>query len=224
MIRAVLFDMDGTLLDTEKIYYRSWHRAAREFSHEEFIDEDLLAFSGMNLAGFREYFRVRYGGKFDPEPMRALREQYVNEALAREGVRPMKDAATCLLSLREMGILCGVATSSERGRAENYLSRAGLLSLIDGLQTGDEVEHGKPHPEIFLRTAALLKVPISECVVVEDSHNGVRAGYASGARAVMVPDMQPCTKELLPMLWRCLDTLAALPACIRLENEKLMRL
>lgn len=219
MIRAVLFDMDGTLLDTEKIYYRCWRRAAKECGHGEFIDEDLLAFSGMNIAGIQEYYRVRYNGTFDPTPMRNLRRQYVKEALAREGISAMKDAKQTLMRLREMGILCAVATSTARVQATDCLARAGLLELVDGLQAGDEVTHGKPHPEIFLKTAELLGVPITECVVVEDSHNGVRAGHSSGARTVMIPDMQPCTEEISALLWKRLDTLSQLPEEIRAENE-----
>lgn len=219
MIRAVLFDMDGTLLDTEKIYYRCWHRAARECDHEEFIDEDLRAISGMNVSGIEAYFRSRYGADFDSMPMRLLRRQYVKETLEREGVPPMKDAADTLRRLRGMGIACAVATSTPRMPAQDYLLRAGLFDLIDGLQAGDEVTHGKPHPEIFLKTAELLGVPIEECVVVEDSHNGVRAGHSSGARTVMIPDMQPCTEAILPLLWRRLDSLAQLPDAIRTENE-----
>ena len=119
-----------------------------------------------------------------------------------------------------MGILCAVATSSVRAKAERYLTEAGIKDFFDALQAGDEVENGKPHPEVFLRTAALLGVDIADCVVVEDSHNGVRAGHASGARTVMVPDMMKCTEEIEALLWHRLDSLALLPACIRRENEK----
>ena len=79
--------------------------------------------------------------------------------------------------------------------------------------------HGKPHPEIFLRAAEKLGVSIGSCAVAEDSHNGVKAGYAAGAYTVMIPDMQPCTEDVERLLWRRLGSLSELPACIREENH-----
>ena len=223
MIRAVLFDMDGTVLDTERVYYPAWHRAAEETGYRGDIDADLLAFSGRNTAGFYEYYRSVWGDSYDPTEMRAVRERIVAEALEKEGIHPRPGVVGALEELRRMGILCALATSSFRSRAEEYLTRAGVREYFDYVQTGDEVREGKPHPEIFLSSAEALGVPIDECVVAEDSHNGVRAGYASGARTVMVPDMQPCTPEIEAMLWKRLDSLAELPAAIRAENEKQKR-
>jgi HAD superfamily hydrolase (TIGR01509 family) len=221
MIKAVLFDMDGTVLDTEKTYYSAWHQAARLTDYKGDIDADLRAFSGTNLDGFYEYYRSVWGDTYDPTEMLNVRTRIVEETLAKNGIFPMPGAVECLRELREMGILCAVATSSVRKNAERFLTLAGIKDAFDALQAGDEVENGKPHPEIFLRTAALLGVDIADCVVVEDSYNGVRAGHAAGARAVMVPDMLECTEEMRSLLWQCLDSLALLPDCIREENEKL---
>lgn len=219
MIRAVLFDMDGTVLDTERVYYSAWHRAAKETDYKGDIDADLLAFSGRNLEGFYDYYRSVWGNSYDPTVMLQTRERIVAQTLEHEGIYPHHGAVECLETLRRMGIVCAVATSSTHSRAEDYLARAGVLSYFDSIQAGDDVTNGKPHPEIFLRAAQAIGIPISDCVVAEDSHNGVRAGYASGARVVMVPDQQPCTEALSLLLWKRLDSLALLPDCIREENE-----
>ena len=221
MIRAVLFDLDGTLIDTEKTYYRAWHHAAELTDYKGDIDADLLAFSGKNLEGFYEYYRSVWGDTYDPTEMLNVRTRLVNEWLAESGIFPMPGAVECLSELKAMGIRVAVATSSQREWAEKCLRDAGLFGIYDSLQAGDEVENGKPNPEVFLKSAARLGVTPEECVVVEDSHNGVRAGVAAGAYTVMVPDMQQPSEELRGMLWHCLSTLFELPACIRAENEKL---
>ena len=129
MIRGVLFDMDGTLIDTEKTYYRAWHRAAELTDYGGDIDADLLAFSGKNLEGFYEYYRSVWGERYDPTKMLALRNRLVEEWLTRDGIFPMPGAVACLQELGRMGIAVAVATSSERSRAERYLRAAGLLAF-----------------------------------------------------------------------------------------------
>ena len=220
MIKAVLFDMDGTLLDTENVYYPCWRRAARDTGFEGNIDEDLLAFSGMNLEGGTAYFKRKYGEDYDPEPMRLLRDAYVDETLAREGIKLCRGALECLRELRSMGILCALATSSPRERAERYLEKLPIGEYLDTIITGEEVTRGKPDPEIFLKAAEKLGVSILECVVVEDSQNGVRAGHASGAKTVMIPDLQPCDAEMMPLLWYRLDSLFELGEKIAEENNR----
>ena len=221
MIRAVLFDLDGTLIDTEKTYYRAWHHAAELTDYKGDIAADLRAFSGTNLDGFYAYYRSVWGDTYDPTEMLGVRTRLVNEWLAESGIQPMPGALACLSELREMGIRVAVATSSQRDWAEKCLSDAGLLGIYDSLQAGDEVKNGKPDPEVFLKSAARLGVAPEECVVVEDSLNGARAGVAAGTYTVMVPDMLLPTEEEKKMLWHCLSSLHELPACIRAENEKL---
>ena len=87
------------------------------------------------------------------------------------------------------------------------------------IMTGETVTHGKPHPEIFLTAAERLGVAPAHCVVVEDSHHGIHAGHAAGMKTVMVPDQQPCTKEIESLLWNRCDTLSDLIPLIDKENN-----
>ena len=220
MIRAVLFDMDGTLLDTQRIYNECWKYAAEKTKFQGNIDEDIVAFSGMSRTDAIAYFKNKYGESFDPLPMLELRnscEPSIAEKLGGVKLKPgVKDALT---QLRAKKIRLAVATGSPLERAEAYLSQLGIFEKFDACITGESVTYSKPHPEIFWLAADALDCPPEECVVVEDSYNGIRAGYAAGMLTVMVPDTQPPVDEIRPLLWNCIDTLDQLPQLIFEENK-----
>ena len=119
-----------------------------------------------------------------------------------------------LEALRAAGVPCGVATSTFRDLAEPTLERMGLLGYFNHVTCGGDVKNGKPAPDIFLRAMELEGVDPAECAVVEDSPNGVRAGFASGASVYLVPDLIEPSQEILGMCWRVLGSLAELPAAL----------
>lgn len=219
MIKAVLFDMDGTVFDTEVIYRRCWFRAAKDVGFDEDINSFLRSVCGLNLTDMKAFFDRTYGTQTSFEVLWDRWLACIDEEMAL-GVMPFKiGAPEILFDLKRKGIKIALATSSGSQTVARYLKMAGIEGVFDAIMTGDQVTHSKPHPEIFLKAAEQLGVLPVHCVVVEDSPNGIRAGHAADMKTVMVPDLHPCTKELESLLWHCCDTLTELTPLIEKENN-----
>ena len=219
MIKAVLFDMDGTIFDTEAIYRRAWIRAAKDVGFNVDMDRFFELVCGLNMADMTALVHHVYGEDAPFEEVRAGRRVYIEEALATIGLQFKSGAPEILYSLKEQGIRIALVTSSGRPLVDRYLKMSGLEGVFDVIMTGETVVHGKPHPEIFLNAAAKLGIDPSHCMVVEDSPNGIRAGHAAEMYTVMVPDLHPCTEELKSLLWHCCNTLSDLLPLIEKENQ-----
>ena len=220
MIRAVIFDMDGTVFDTEKLYCSSLAEVAAGTPLAEELTQVLLEISGMNRADIYTRLKERYGAEFPAQELFEGRDGRVLASIRENGLEFKPGFPEVFETLKRAGILIALATSTHRERMEWYLSMTGLTHTFDHIMTGESVEHSKPAPDIFLQTAQALGLTPEECVVVEDSRNGVLAGVSAGMRVVMIPDMQPCTDDLHPLLWHCLDTVESLPERIEEENSK----
>lgn len=197
MLKAVVFDMDGTLIDSEKLGHRAWLLAARQLGCPDKITSELvLSFVGRTRAAAMQVLEERLGSHQAAEEALALcteirGELYQTDLAAKPGAREALEA------LRGRGIHCALATSTYREAAEASLDLSGLGGLLDSITTGDEVEHGKPAPDIFLLAARRAGAEPEECAVVEDSRNGVLAGHAAGMFTVLVPDIIQPDAEML---------------------------
>ena len=221
MIKAVLFDMDGTVFDTEVIYRRCWFRAAEDVGFDEDMDLFFERVGGLNLTDMADLFHRVYGDSVPFEILWARWLACIDDEMACD-VLPFKAGAPeILFALKEQGIKIALVTSSGHKTVARYLQMSRLESVFDVIMTGDRVTHGKPHPEIFLSAAEKLGIAPEHCVVIEDSPNGIKAGHAAGMFTVMVPDLHPCTKELEALLWHRCDTLSDLIPLIENENKKL---
>jgi len=219
MIQAVLFDMDGTVFDTEPIYRRCWIRAAKEVGFDVDMDLFFARICGLNMTDIASCVYHFYGEDTPFEEIRTLRRGYLDEEL-ESGVLPFKPGAPEIFGeLKKRGIRIALATSTGRKMVDRYLQMSGLEGVFDIIMTGETVTRGKPHPEIFLTAAAKLGIAPAHCVVVEDSPNGVRAGHAAGMHTVMVPDLHPCTEEIAALLWKRCDTLTDIIPLIEKENN-----
>ena len=219
MIRAVLFDMDGTVFDTEGIYRRAWIQAAKDVGFDIDMNRFFELVCGLNMTDMTSLVRRVYGEDAPFDEVRARRRVYIEESLQTEGLNFKPGAPEVLYTLKEQGIPIALVTSSGRPLVDRYLKTSGIEGVFDVIMTGETVERGKPDPEIFLTAAQKLGIAPECCMVVEDSPNGIRAGYDAGMLTVMVPDLHPITKELEPLLWRCCDTLADLIPLIEAENN-----
>lgn len=189
--RGVIFDMDGLLLDSERIALAFFEQAAAELN-TPWSAELGLSLVGRSAKDSDQLLRDAFGEDF---PLAALRERFgeLYDAAITAGAIPLKDYALRLLEyLEQMQIPCAVATSTWRPRAEAKLARAGLLPFFKALACGDEVTRGKPAPDIFELAALRLGLEPGDCLALEDSNAGVRAAVSASMPVVMVPDvLQP---------------------------------
>lgn len=202
MVKAVIFDMDGLMFDTERLWDTLWEPACKELGLP--LPPDMAKFQagGRGLAGDNLRRHVAQYIPGDPQKVLDKVWQLANERFA-QGV-PCKPGLKELLSyLEDLGMPRIVASSSPRTMIELNLQTTGTARYFHDIVCGNEVKLCKPAPDIFLEAARRIKVDIHDCMVLEDSHNGIRAGHASGAETVMVPDLLPVTDEMRSLYDDC---------------------
>ncbi|MCI9153460.1 HAD family phosphatase [Lachnospiraceae bacterium] len=200
---GAIFDMDGVLFDTERIYQETWHELAEE-RRIELGSGFLKAITGTNGERMRrvveEYYQVPDGLTVMEECMNRMKRKLSEHVPIKDGV------CEILHFFREQGVRMAVASSSLPGQIEANLQRAGIRDYFNAVVSGTEVESGKPAPDIFLRAAERIGCRPEECFVFEDSENGVRAGHAAGCITVMVPDLIEPSEAIRPYCaWICRD-------------------
>jgi HAD superfamily hydrolase (TIGR01509 family) len=202
---AVIFDCDGTLVDSEPLARTAWERAMAPYGYAV-TDADAEACVGLPFPRVHAYFAERAAVP-DAD---AMWTEFSGEmfALIDSDLVLFDDAVDAARSLRERGVPVAVASSSPRERLQRTLGRAGLLDAFDVVVAGDEVEHGKPAPDMFLLAASRLGVEPAACVVVEDSPPGVQAGRAAGMFTLAVCRV-PGTEASLAAADRVVDTVSA---------------
>jgi HAD superfamily hydrolase (TIGR01509 family) len=202
---AVIFDCDGTLVDSEPLARLAWERGLERYGYA-LTDADAEASIGLPYPRVHAYFADRA-----PLPgADAFWVEFSGDlfALIDSSLVRFEDAVGALRSLRARGVPVAVASSSPRERLHRTLRRAGLLDAFDAVVSGDEVEHGKPAPDMFLLAATRLGVEPSACVVIEDSPPGVQAGLAAGMFTLAVCRV-PGTEASLAAADRVVDTVTA---------------
>lgn len=187
MVSGIIFDMDGVLIDSERQSNEGWLWAAEQLG----VDMPMWlidSFKGAPAELCCKFFDDYYKGEIDYWEAKELRTQHVYKIRETEGIPVKKGVKEVFEYIRNNGLKCAVATSTRRESAEKTLHKIGVWDYLDAVVYGDEVEHGKPEPDIFLRAAKAIGISPSEAVVVEDSINGIKAGYAADMRVVHIPD------------------------------------
>ena len=195
MVKAVIFDMDGLLLDTEKLLVKFWQEAAREAGFP-MTREIALNIRSMHRSFAIPYLKSELGEDFDYLKIRARRMELMTEHFEKNGLELKKGAKTLLTYLNENKIPTAVATATDYERAEKYLKETGIFGYFDKIICATMVKVGKPKPDIYIYAASELGLEPSDCVALEDSPNGVMSAASAGCKTIMVPDLTEPDEEL----------------------------
>lgn len=205
-IKAVIFDLDGTLIDTEKIYREVWPRTLKTMGLE-MKDEQYLAMRSLGRPFAPMKMREWFGKDFDYDNARVIRKGFFNEYIAAHGIDRKKGAIELLTYLHDKNIITAIATATDIERATGYLEMTGLNGYFEQLISATMVNEGKPSPDIYLHACSRLGLKPSECIAVEDAPNGITSAYKAGCNVIMVPDQSG--PEDIPdyMLTACVESL-----------------
>lgn len=212
MIKAIIFDMDGVLFDTEKIMKKGWEKAA-DLLNFSLTEDRLKQLRGCSRERNCALFQEWYNGAVDYHQARKIRSDYLSAYVEKYSVPPKKGLYELLSFLKSENIPWGIATSTDRTQAEHYWKLADIYEGISASVCGNEVSKSKPNPDIFLKAAEKLQISIDSCMIVEDSINGLKAAKAAGGISCMIPDLTPYSPDLAPFCDYVCEDLAA---CISL--------
>ena len=193
--KGAIFDMDGLLFDTERVFQQTWQEIARE--HDIVLDDRFIktvsGTSGERLCQvIKDYYHVDNAAMLVEDCMKRVRDKLAVHV-------PMKDGVLEVLDFfKQKNVKMAVASSSSTTQIEANLKIAGIRDYFAEVVSGTEVSNGKPEPDIFLYAAEKIGCNPKECYVFEDSENGIKAGYAAGCVTVMVPDLIEASEEIIP--------------------------
>jgi HAD superfamily hydrolase (TIGR01509 family) len=208
VMSAILFDMDGLMLDTERLILWGWQQAMADFGYPAPV-ELYLRSVGVTEERTNEILREALGETFPVEAVRDREREHVRRHIAAHGV-PLKPGLLELLDyLDRRGLRRAVASSAWRSTVEAHLSSVGLLARLDAIAAGDEVAHGKPAPDVFLLAASRLEVAPARCLVLEDSEPGAYAAQSAGMAVVVVPDLKTPSHDVAELAAAVLPDLYA---------------
>lgn len=194
-IRGVVFDMDGTLLDTEKLYLRFWLEAAARMGYP-MEGRHVLMIRGMAPSFAEPLLRREVCADFDYYGVRALRRELMDAYIGAHGVEPKPGMQETLKSLCGRGMRIALATATPPERALGYLRMVGAAEYFDAIVCASMVKRGKPAPDIYLEAVRRLGLAPCEAVAVEDAPSGIRSAHAAGLHPVMVPDQDEPDGEI----------------------------
>lgn len=205
-VRGVLFDMDGVILDSEKLYTRFWQEAGQALGYP-MTKAHALGMRALNRDAAEAKLQSYFGPQVNYPEIKAKRIELMDAYVARYGIEPKPGIRELLAFLKEQQLPCAICTASPAQRIRDYLVPLGLFDQFDALCTVYQVPKGKPEPDIYLFGAESLGLPPENCLALEDSAAGILSAYRAGCMAVMVPDQDAPDEESLGRITALADSL-----------------
>ena len=206
-IHGVLFDLDGVVIDTEKLYTRFWMEASRDLGYP-MTREQALQMRSLGRGPSQEKLDSFFGsGVLDYMDLRARRIELMDAFIAEYGVEEKPGIRALLALLQEKNIPCAITSSSSIPVIRQHLTDLGLIDGFTALCSGKDVPHGKPAPDIYLHGAAVLGLAPENCLAIEDSPAGIESAFRAGCMPIIVPDQDQPSDEVLSRSFAKADSL-----------------
>ena len=220
MIKAVIFDMDGLMFDTESMTRDLWNEVGAEMGYRH-VSAVMPETMGVRLGQSGDIFRRHFGPDFPYDAFVAEFRRRMRENIEKKGV-PVKPGLYDLLKyLKRENIPCAVASSTSRKKVLKYCDKAGVTGYFQKIICGDMVEKSKPDPQIYLTAARELGTAPERCMALEDSPNGCLSAFRAGMKTVMVPDLVRPDEAACARLFACVPTLRdVIPLLEKLRAEE----
>ena len=211
--KAFIFDLDGTLIDTEKLYRKYWPMALGDYGYELSDERALMLRSlGRPFAPIR--FKEWYGEDFDYNLVRQRRKEYVEGHIAKFGVELRPGVKEILEYLRDKKITVAIATATDLERTVKYLEMTGIRDFFTDIICATMVEHGKPAPDIYQYACRTLGMNPADCFAVEDAPNGVKSAFDAGLKVIFIPDQAPSDDSFNRMIFAEFDNISKIKSLI----------
>lgn len=223
MIQAVLFDLDGTVLDTERIYRDGLIEGARELGLPADTIDQHSRLTGTIFEDGKRHMQGIYGEDFPFEAWFRYMRAYADRLFETQPISTKPGVPEVFDTLHEMGYQTALVTGTGRNRVDRYLTRLGMEHCFDCLVCGGDVTHGKPDPDPYLLAAQRLGLPPDQCMVVEDARSGILSAKSAGMLPVFVPDLYPAPAEVLPHIRYTVPSLSDIPDLVVSHNRSLQK-
>lgn len=208
-IKGIIFDMDGVLLDTEKLYVRFWCEGANFYGYK-MKEYHALSIRSMARPFAIEKLKGYFGVDFDYYKVHQKRIELMDKFIEENGIETKPYAKETLRFLKENGYKTALATATGIEKTETYLRQMGLYEYLDEIVCASMVSKGKPEPDIYLKAAELLGLNSNECIAVEDSPNGIKSASSAGCVTVMIPDLDLPNENTKKNTYKVLENLREL--------------
>ncbi|MBQ8001482.1 MAG: HAD family phosphatase [Ruminococcus sp.] len=218
IIKGLIFDMDGLLIDTERLSFEALVYDCKQRGFELTM-EQFLGIRSLSIPKCEEKFKGYFGEDFDFKDSFEKHFLYMSEHIDKYGVPMKKGADSILKYAKEQGLRLALATSTPLHIAQEYLSSLGLWQYFDKVQSAADIKNGKPAPDVYLAASSLLGLEPSECMAFEDSPNGVRSASDAGCITVMVPDLSGPDEELQKLIFASVSDLDEAVELIKNNKE-----
>lgn len=199
-MKSVVFDMDGLMFDTERVFVQAWDYAGEKMGLGK-TGYMVLKTLGVNVNASKQIWIEEFGDRYNEEDLRKYSKEFMNDYYSKNKV-PVKKGLYMLLDyLKKNGYKLAVASSTKRSEVEHHLKEAGVFEYFEAVICGDMVEKSKPNPDIYLKACEAIGAEPAETLALEDSRNGLLSAHRAGMKVIMVPDLWEADEEVKEFLW-----------------------